>query len=219
MSSQPDRDEFHTTRAADRPRGHHGTSGAEQTILDAAEELLAEVPLHDLSVAQIIRAAGVSRATFYFYFSSKFAVLTALVARVMDEIYEASQPFVARSNGRPAEVALTSRLRAATAIWSEHRAVMRATSENWHAYPELRALWLGFVHRFSEGIASEIDRERALGNAPAGLDSRQLAAVLCWTVERSLYIAGLGLHDSLRDETDAADALTRIWLGAVYGRT
>jgi AcrR family transcriptional regulator len=218
MSSHSEHQELSSARTNDRPRGHRGTSDAETAILDAAEELLATVPLHELSVAQIITAAEISRATFYFYFSSKFAVLTALVARVMDEIYTASQPFVARTKGHPTEEALASRLRAATAIWSAHRPVLRATVENWHAFPELRTLWLDFIEGFSEAIASEIDRERALGNAPPGTDSRQLAAVVSWAIERSLYIAGLGVHDFLPDETAAAEVLTRLWLGAVYGR-
>ena len=187
--------------------GHRGSSEAETAILDAAERLLADVPLHALSVAQIIREADTSRATFYFYFSSKFGVLTALVARVMDEVYEVS---------RPTE-ALAARVRAATVVWSSHRPVLRATVENWHAFPELRTLWLSFIERFSRAIAAEIDHERARGKAPAGTDSRQLATVLAWTVERSLYVAGLGVHDFLADETDAADALASIWLGAVYG--
>jgi TetR/AcrR family transcriptional regulator, ethionamide resistance regulator len=217
MSSQSEHAELYASRAGDRPRGHSGSSDAETAILDAAERLLAGVPLHALSVAQIIQEADISRATFYFYFSSKFAVLTALVARVMDEVYEASRPFVAPGPGTSPEEALTARVRAATAVWSSHRPVLRATVENWHAFPELRALWLSFIERFSRAIAAEIDHERARGNAPPGTDSRQLATVLAWAVERCLYVAGLGVHDFLADETDAADALACIWLGAVYG--
>ena len=69
------------TRRRDRPRVHGGNSDTEQAIFAATEELLEQVPLQDLSVAQIIERAGVSRATFYFYFSSKYAVVTGLLAQ------------------------------------------------------------------------------------------------------------------------------------------
>src|SRR5215210_7350847 len=80
----------------DRPRAHKGSSEPEAAIFAATERLLADVPLHELSVMQIIGEAGISRATFYFYFSSKFAVLGGLLAIVMDEIFASARPFVDR---------------------------------------------------------------------------------------------------------------------------
>src|ERR1700716_1861472 len=90
------RSPLQAAREADRPRGHAGASETEIAIFEATEKLLAEMPLHELSVAQIIRAAGVSRATFYFYFSPKHAVVIGLLARVIDALYEVVQPFVQR---------------------------------------------------------------------------------------------------------------------------
>jgi TetR/AcrR family transcriptional regulator, ethionamide resistance regulator len=214
MSSQGD--ELHAARAADRPRGHSGTSEAEATILAAAERLLAELPLHELSVAQIIEEAAISRATFYFYFSSKFAVLTALVAKVMDEMLDVSRGFSVSSGMEPAEV-FRRRVEAATVVWTAHRAVLRATVENWNAFPELRELWLGVMQRLADGIAAEIEHARAAGNAPPGPDSRQLAAVIAWAIERCLYVAGLGVHDFMADEQEAVSAITRLWVTAAYG--
>src|SRR5438067_4134482 len=82
------------TRLRDRPRRHRGTSVAETAIFDATEKLLAEHSLQELSVAQIIAEAGVSRATFYFYFGSKYSVAASLLARITDEIFEFVQPYV-----------------------------------------------------------------------------------------------------------------------------
>jgi AcrR family transcriptional regulator len=217
MSGQSGSGDLQGARATDRPRKHVGTSEAETAILEATTRLLARVPLHELSVAQIIKSAGISRATFYFYFSSKFAVLTTLVEQAIAEIYEASRPFLDRTNGLPAEVALHQRIEASARIWDAHRPVLQATVENWHVFPELRTLWLSMMGGLTDAIAAEIDRERAAGRAPAGPDSRKLAAVLAWTTERCLYVAGLGLRDSLADEEDAVAALTQIWLAAMYG--
>src|ERR1700756_2079958 len=135
-------DRLSQTRRSDRPRAHGGDSETERAIFAATEELLAVVPLQDLSVAQIISRAGVSRATFYFYFSSKYAVVTGLLAKIMDEIYDVMQPFVQRDGTEMAIGPLRDSLEAAAEVWSTHRAPLRAVMEHWHAVPELRELWL-----------------------------------------------------------------------------
>jgi AcrR family transcriptional regulator len=217
MSSQPAAGPLDASRGADRPRAHGGASETERAIFEATERLLADVPLHDLSVAQIISAAGVSRATFYFYFSSKFAVVTGLLAQVMDEVFEVVQPFIQRDDKTPPEVALRRSLEASTVLWREHRAPLRAVVEHWHAFDELRALWLAVVERFTLAVAAEIDRERAAGLAPSGTDSRTVAATLIWASERCLYIAGLGVDKNIPNEDELVEPLLALWLGGLYG--
>jgi TetR/AcrR family transcriptional regulator, ethionamide resistance regulator len=194
-------DQPRSPRLVDRPRG----PGAQTAILDAAERLLANSPLHELSVARVIEEAGISRATFYFYFRSKFAVLTALVARVTDEMYEAIAPYVSSAD-------LHGRIETSAEVWGAHWPVLRATVENWHASEDLRALWLGVVQRMAGGVAAEIGRR----NGSAGPDSRQLASVLAWTTERCLYIAGLDSDGDLDDNEALVGVLTRMWLATLY---
>jgi AcrR family transcriptional regulator len=169
-----------------------------------------------LSVAQIIGAAEISRATFYFYFSSKYAVVTGLLARVMDEIYEVVQPFVRRQEGMSPEAALRESLRGAIALWRSHRPALRAVHEHWNTTPELRTLWISVVERFTDAVTAEIEREREAGLAPRGADSRQIAAALLWGTERVLYIAGLGVDSDLPDEEQTLEPLLSLWAGALY---
>jgi TetR/AcrR family transcriptional regulator, ethionamide resistance regulator len=211
-------DPLSATRSGDRPRAHGGTSDTELAIFDATERLLAEMPLHDLSVAQIIAAAGISRATFYFYFSSKFAVVSGLLARVMEEIFTVVSPFTARDEAIPPEEALENSLSAAVVLWASHRPALRAVHEHWNTTDELRTLWIGVVNRFTEAIAGEIDRERSAGLARGGADSRQIAASCLWGTESVLYVAGLGVDANLPDEESALAPLMAIWTGALYGR-
>jgi AcrR family transcriptional regulator len=49
-----------------------------QSIFDAALEVCGEKGYHAVTVDDIVKAAGVSRATFYLHFNSKAAVLRAL---------------------------------------------------------------------------------------------------------------------------------------------
>jgi TetR/AcrR family transcriptional regulator, ethionamide resistance regulator len=197
----------------DRPRKHTGGSEAEHAILDATERLLGQTSLHELSVAQIIESAGISRATFYFYFSSKFAVLTALVERAIAEILSVSRQVLDRTAGLPTAAAMRQRIEASAGIWDANRAVLQATVENWNSIPELRVVWLRALDGLTDALAAEIDRERARGRAPAGAASRALASTLVWTTERCLYVAALSDGTDL----DAVEALTAIWLGAMYG--
>jgi len=206
-----------STRQHDRPRSHQGTTDAETTIFAATERLLSEVPLHDISVADIINEAQISRATFYFYFSSKFAVVTGLLARVMEEIYDTVRPFVEREEGEEPEEALRRSLNAAVNVWADHRPVLRATHEHWHAVPELRERWLAVVERFGDAVAAQIERERAAGSAPPGPDGRQLASALLWSTDRCLYVAAIGADPDLPSEKDIVEPLIRLWLGALYG--
>jgi hypothetical protein len=63
----------------------------EQEILDAAENLLAKLGYQDMTVNEIAEAAGITRGALYFYFASKQAVVTALVARTVQELRDKAQ--------------------------------------------------------------------------------------------------------------------------------
>jgi AcrR family transcriptional regulator len=193
-----------------------GNADTRAQILAATEALLERVPLHDLSVAQIIEQAEISRATFYFYFSSKFGVVVGLLTKIMDDIYDVARPFIDRADDDEPVAALRRSLEAAAALWRKHRLALRAVSEHWNAVPELRALWLVVVKRFVDGVAGEIDRQRSVGLAPTGTDSRELATVLLWACERAFYVAGLDVGSDLRSEEHAVDALFAVWRGGIY---
>ncbi len=204
-------------RLRDRPRAHEGTSVAETAIFEATEKLLAQQSLQDLSVAQIIGEAGVSRATFYFYFGSKFSVVASLLARITDEIFEFVQPFVNRSPTVEPQEALGHSLRSAIEIWERHRPTLRATIQHWSTDDEIGRQWVAGVELFTEAIAAQIDRDRQAGLASGGPDARQLAAALLWGTQHCLFAAGLGVDSDIDGERGALEPLMAIWSRAIYG--
>ncbi len=204
-------------RSGDRPRPHEGTTDTEAAIFDATERLLADESLHDLSVAQIISAAGISRATFYFYFSSKFAVLGGLLARVSDEIFEVIQPFVQRQESVPPEQALRESLTAAVALWERHRPALRAIHEHWNTTDQLRDLWISVIARFTRAVGAELERQRQAGLARHSIDSQKIAATLIWSTVQCLYVSGMRVEPSLPDEQAALAALISLWHSSLYG--
>lgn len=187
------------------------------SLFAATSQLLGEKSFNDISVADILTVAGTSRATFYFYFASKFSVLSALLEHAMDDIFTDVQPFLARAEGDSPEVALERSLRAVTAAWHRHRTVLRAAAHHWHSDPGLHQLWLGIVERFVSAGAEEIERERAAGLITSRESGRILAATLFWGTERVLYVAGLGLEPTLPDEEAALGPLVAMWHGTLYG--
>jgi AcrR family transcriptional regulator len=203
-------------RAADRPRRHEGTSETEAAIFEATERLLTQTPLTELSVAQIIGAAGISRATFYFYFSSKFAVLAGLLARINDEIFEVVQPFVQRQESVPPEQALSESLTAAVSLWRRHRPALQAIHEHWNATDQLRELWISATSRFIAATAAEIERQREGGLASFAGDSARISSALIWSTAQCLYVSGTGVDRHLPNEQAALAALGTLWHSTLY---
>jgi hypothetical protein len=96
--------------------------------------------------------------------------------------------------------------------------VLRALHEHWAVVPEFSAAWRDIFDRFTDAIATSIDRDREAGLAPAGPDSRQLAAMLLLSTDQCMYIAGLGADEDLPHERAVVAPLLILWLGCVYGR-
>lgn len=203
-------------RPPDRPRTHSGTTEKERAILDATQQLLETVSLSDLSVAEIIKAAKVSRTSFYFYFSSKDAVVVALVKEISREISELIQPLLDRGE-TPPEQAVRESLTNWMTVAGEHAAVLAAAAEEWPRAPEINDVWHGVLRKVTNGLARHIDEERDAGVAPPGVDSKSLAASLVWATERVFHVSAIGIP-GLPDTSAAIEPLVQIYMGAIYGR-
>lgn len=199
-------------RRSRRPEGE-----AREALLAAAERLLAERKLDEITVADLLAGAGVSRASFYFYFASKHDVVIALAERFVHEVEIAAGPWLERRELEP-EQALREAVRGSLDVWRRHGAVMRAVVESWHASPELGDLWGALTARFTAAAREQVERERAAGIAKAdGPDPAALAAALIWMNERVLYLWASEAEPALADPETVVDTLTAIWLRAVYG--
>jgi AcrR family transcriptional regulator len=199
-----------------RPRAHTGEQEAERAIFEATERLLTEQPLHELSVAQIIEAAGLSRATFYHYFSSKFEVVAALMLRIFEEMYSETSPVLEAQWTDPG-AALRSSLSNGMDTWFTHRAVIHAVLENQHAVPALAQVWSAASTPFVAVLSDQIRREREAGRAIAGLPSEAIATMLVAGAERIFYVGSTGSDPRLASADERLDAIVTICLAAIYG--
>jgi AcrR family transcriptional regulator len=193
------------------------TTRAHVAILAATEQLLRERPLHQLNVADIIEAAGVSRTSFYAHFNSKTAVIAECLRRVMDQVTIAVEP-IHRQSDDDAETAIRLSLHQWVDVCTVHGALLRAVSEEWPHDAELRDLWFATIESVTVGTANVIRGARRAGHAPAGADPQALAACLMWGYERVLHVSLVGDMPGLAGPDAIVEPLVQMMLGGVFAR-
>lgn len=201
------------TRAR-RPRRATGDD-RERAILTTFERLLAERPLHEISIDDLARGAGISRPTFYFYFPSKDAVLLSLLDRMVTEARADREAALATFLDDPA-AGWRAAIRAYYQSFRAHRAVTVAGADARVTSPEVREVWSRIMEEIVDETAAAIMAERARGAAPDGLPARDLSVALNWMNERVLHTTFAG-HAPTIDEDRVVDTLLAIWLSAIYG--
>ena len=200
-----------------RPRPQDGSTEVEQRIFEATERALDRIGAGELSVADILKEAGIARGTFYHYFGSKWEVINKLAATVMNDIEERMRPFVAPGETATGPEQLRQSIREGSQTWAEHRAVVRAITEHWRTVPELNEMWTTVFDQFTGEIADAIDRQRALAGSSDQPPSRELAATLLWSTSYVLYLAGLRDNPDLPNEATVEHSLNTLWINAIFG--
>lgn len=187
----------------------------ERTILETAERLLKDHSLHEISVDDLARGAGISRPTFYFYFASKEAVLLTLLDRLVEEARRGVE-LALMAHDPPGVV--RQGLEAIHETFREHRAVAVAATSARASSPAVRELWARVMESFVAETTAAIEAERARGAALPGVPARDLAIALNRMNERVLQA-------SFEDDAPAIaedgilDTLVEVWLRAIYGTT
>src|SRR6266849_4434258 len=173
----------------------------DELILDALERLLAKAPLSKLDVEKIATEAGITRARFYAYYTSKHDALAALLRRLLairEAVADHSGSWFA---GRLPEVrprhALRETIERVTESWWPHRFVLREACDLWTVVPEVRDAWLDAIEVSTARLENAILRERELGVAPPGYNARRIAEALAWQNERLHFRAWAGLPGAM----------------------
>ena len=197
--------------------GRRNTKGdrREQAILEGAYDLLRTIPLRNLSIDDLTKRAGLSRSSFYFYFESKWQVLSALLSNVTADVFQASQLIFARPAGMPPEAAIEHAVNEVIQVWERHGHVLREVADAAAAEPALQTQWDAILGRFIDAAAASIERDREAGVAIAGPPARSLAAALMWMGERNLALMSMRSENAIPLE-DMAETVTTIWLRTVY---
>jgi AcrR family transcriptional regulator len=186
-------------------------------FIRATERLLQERRLEELTVVDVIEAAGFSRPTFYEYFQSKHAVVAALAEEVIDEIYERLWRPWLEVEEPATRAALIAHYLDTLAAWRRHRAVLVAAAAGWRTDPAAYATWGERWERYVAITQRHIELARAAGSAPHDPDSETLANVLVWLSEAVLYLTFAEPPLELGDDGALAATMSAVWMRSIYG--
>ncbi|SDC87628.1 DNA-binding transcriptional regulator, AcrR family [Mycolicibacterium neoaurum] len=202
------------TRRAAAPRQRRTTS--EQQILDATAALLrAGQRLPDIAVNDIIDAAGVSRSTFYQYFSSKTELAFRLAAPAMTAARNAAD----RWWGEPAwggPEDMVDIVRTLMAQGREHRVAWLAVFDIADRDPDAAAGMETLVREYVSQMAARISAEQRAGNISDALDPTQLGRLMLVTTRASI-LDQLAHGDPAGDEAFSATLGHLLWLAVRPG--
>ncbi|WP_410598980.1 TetR/AcrR family transcriptional regulator [Amycolatopsis sp. lyj-90] len=177
----------------------------ERAILDTCEVLLAHKGYDAMTVGDIAQGAGITRGALYFYFGSKQEVVTALVARTVEHLWERSR--VAAEADEPVQ-AIAAAMRRTVELWNEHGLVMRTAIDLSLTVPEIGELWSRTADLFSSAITAVLERAGVRAGAEPDQAS-SMARALCWMIERSFYHASQESRESLQR---ASSTCEHIWM-------
>lgn len=184
----------------------------ERAILDVARSLLKERPLSEISVDDLAAAAGISRPTFYFYFSSKEAVLLTLLDAMVAQAKQVRDRALEEAGEDPVR-GWRAGIEAFYETWQSNFELLRSAEQARAASPQIDALWSRVINELVAEAAAAIEAERERGAAPAGMPAEELAFCLTLMNER-VFSAGAAAPNLLDGRT--VDVLLRIWLAAIY---
>jgi AcrR family transcriptional regulator len=201
-------------RSARRSGVAPASADLRERILSATRELLRQRRFDALSVADILAAAEVSRASFYFYFPSKQAVLGELVREAVTQGQQAAQSWI---DGQQDPVdALRAGVSDGARLWRDNAGVLMAIVESWGSDEGLRALWLEQMNLFTDAAAARINSDPQVRQRLGTVDVHAVAASLTWLGERLYYLAAAGVAPFDNEEV-LIDSLTNAWTSILYG--
>jgi AcrR family transcriptional regulator len=191
------------SRAGPARRRRRAPEDARQEILDAARRLIAERPLHEVTVMAIMERTTLSRKSFYVYFRDRSELITALVR----PLRAGADAALAHWTGAADPVAAgRAALRAAAGMYREHGTILRALFWASAGDPELAAA----RHDLTEPV---IDTAvRAISPIAADPDPERLRATVRPLVTMNVHSLLALPSDATDSELDElVDTLASIW--------
>jgi AcrR family transcriptional regulator len=196
---------------ARRPR--HDPRETEREILEAAEALLREHPVREMTVELLMARTGLKRPAFYAHFQDRHDLILRVVADIGERLFAMADRWL---QGSDPEADIVAAIEGVAEVHMTDGPVLRALSEAAAADARVEEAYHGLVQAFIEATAEHIRAEQTAGRTDAGLDAHETARALIWLNERYLSEAlGRSPQD---DPARAVEVLSRIWLATLYGR-
>lgn len=187
-------------------------------IIAAAGELIRESGYSELTVDDVRRRAGVSRATFYFYFRNKTHLLISTASTVMDELFDvAGRHYPDKDEFVRIVLANVSYL----SVWRRQSAILGEFYALSLVDTEVREIYSAYRHKFEERMTRRLERLLDQGRIPycsPGLLAASLSSMVEFSAFRFFCYRGDPISEG-RSFTDLVETLSESWYRAVYGKT
>ena len=199
-----------------KPRSDKKAMAAEtrSAILRAAQALFAAKGFFETTVADVVKAAGVSRGTFYLYFKDREDVFATLLSQAVDEMFLLS---ASRQTGSRQE-RIESANRAYLETFRRHRAFMRSALQVATFDPRVAEALSALRGKFIARIRAHLERAVARGECH-DIDPAITSFLLVIMVEFTAY-SWLSFGWQPEEGEFEVDAIVReasaLWARAVY---
>jgi TetR/AcrR family transcriptional regulator, ethionamide resistance regulator len=194
-----------------RRRPRHDPKETEGEILAAAEQLLRERPLREVTVEQIMLRTGLKRTAFYAHFRDREDLLLRVVQHIGEALFLMADRWL---HGEQPEQDIRDALEGVASVYLTHGPVLRALVDAAPADARVEAAYRTLVQSFIDATAEHIRSEQAAGDIDPTIDAYETARALVWLNERYLSEAfGRAPHD---DPARTVGVLHRIWLATLY---
>lgn len=189
----------------------------ERRLLAATERLMSGgASFTELSVDRLSAEAGISRASFYIYFTDKGDLLRRLAGHALGDLTDAAQSWwrVAWRND-PADI--HRGMAGIIAGFRRHQRLLIALSEMSGYDPQVAATYRGLLTGIAGKLTAVIAAGQADGSIRGELPAEVTASALTWMVERTCQQELPGRPPEY--DAELATTLTAIVHGALYGPT
>jgi AcrR family transcriptional regulator len=194
-----------------RDRRRRRREESERQILDAAEALLRERSYRDLTVDDVMAAAGQSRTAFYRHFKDRQDLVIRLLSDLAAELYETASTWLVGTGDPLAEGhEATARL---VRAWAQHGPLLRAIAEAASYDDEVERVYRGLVQLFVDATIERLERDASAERVLVP-DIQETARALCWMTER--YLTTTFGRPGSGDPATATEVLHAIWMRSVY---
>lgn len=190
-----------------------------ELLLQTLEDLLRTHAFATIEIADITRAAGVARSSFYFYFPSKAAAVGAMLGDVFSEVTTIIETWTGLGETLAERRSqLFDSFEQIVAIWREHAHLMAAMFDAASSDDEVRGMFDDHIERFATDSATRIQREWEVRRAPSGPAPEALARVLVGMNVRALErdMRQIASGESAGDD-GLAYVLAYVWDQILFG--
>jgi TetR/AcrR family transcriptional regulator, ethionamide resistance regulator len=199
------------SRAQIREHHRRRREESEREILEAAERLLRERPFRELTVDDLMAAAGQSRTAFYRHFGDRQELLIRLLSDLAEKLYEMAGAWLDGGDDPRAESLQSFEL--LIGVYERHGPLLRAIAEAANHDQQVELAYAQLVQLFIDATVARLERDQASGRISLP-HLRDMAVALVWMSERYLTLSfgqpGAG------DRAIAVAVLHTIWMRSIY---